>query len=85
MRKKYNSIGVNYMIEMKINIKIDENKLFNLILEGKEDFVIPYSNENVKIDKNKIIIKTKKEIYNWKTTEFIISNFLKLKQLGIIS
>lgn len=73
------------MIEMKINIKIDENKLFNLILEGKEDFVIPYSNENVKIDKNKIIIKTKKEIYNWKTTEFIISNFLKLKQLGIIS
>lgn len=41
------------MVEMNINIKIDENKLFNLILEGKENF--------------------------------IISNFLKLKQLGIIS
>ncbi|MGL5209390.1 hypothetical protein [Cetobacterium sp.] len=73
------------MFEMNIKVIIDENKLFNLILEGKEEFVIPSSNENVKIDKDKTIIKTKKEIYNWKTTDFIISNFLKLKQLGIIS
>lgn len=73
------------MFEMNIKVIIDENKLFNLILEGKEEFIIPSSNENVKIDKDKTIIKTKKEIYNWKTTDFIISNFLKLKQLGIIS
>ena len=73
------------MFEMNIKVIIDENKLFNLILEGKEEFIIPSSDENVKIDKDKTIIKTKKEIYNWKTTDFIISNFLKLKQLGIIS
>lgn len=72
------------MVEMNINIKIDENKLFNLILEGKEDFIIPSSDENVKIDQNKIITITKKEVYNWKNMDFIISNFLKLKQLGII-
>lgn len=72
------------MVEMNINIKIDENKLFNLILEGKENFIIPSSNENVKIDQNKIITITKKEVYNWKNMDFIISNFLKLKQLGII-
>ncbi|MGL5350152.1 MAG: hypothetical protein ACRDA0_06285 [Cetobacterium sp.] len=71
------------MFEMKIKIKIDENKLSNLILEGKENFIIPSSDENVKIDQNKVI--TKKEIYNWKNIDFIISNFLKLKQLGIIS
>lgn len=40
--------------------------------------------ENVKIDQNKIITITKKEVYNWKNMDFIISNFLKLKQLGII-
>lgn len=75
------------MVEMniKIKIKVDENKLFNLILEGKENFIIPYSNENIKVNKDKTIIKIKKEIYDWKTTDFIISNFLKLKQLGIIS
>lgn len=72
------------MVEMNIKIKIDENKLFNLILEGKENFIIPYSNENVKIDQNKVITITKKEVYNWKNIDFIISNFLKLKQLGII-
>lgn len=72
------------MVEVNINIKIDENKLFNLILEGKENFIIPSSDENVKIDQNKIITITKKEVYNWKNMDFIISNFLKLKQLGII-
>lgn len=75
------------MVEMniKIKIKVDENKLFNLILEGKENFIIPSSDENVKIDQNKVITITKKEVYNWKNIDFIISNFLKLKQLGIIS
>lgn len=73
------------MVEMNIKVKVDENKLFNLILEGKENFIIPYSNENIKVNKDKTIIKIKKEIYDWKTTDFIISNFLKLKQLGIIS
>lgn len=43
------------MVEMNIKIKIDENKLFNLILEGKENFIIPSSDENVKIDQNKVI------------------------------
>lgn len=73
------------MVEMNIKIKVDENKLFNLILEGKENFIIPSSDENVKIDQNKVITITKKEVYNWKNIDFIISNFLKLKQLGIIS
>lgn len=73
------------MVEMNINIKIDENKLFNLILEGKESLITPSSDENVKIDQNKIITVTKKEVYNWKNIDFIISNFFKLKQLGIIS
>ncbi len=72
------------MFEMNIKVIIDENKLFNLILEGKEEFIITSSNENVKIDQNKIITITKKEVYNWKNMDFIISNFLKLKQLGII-
>lgn len=35
------------MVEMNINIKIDGNKLFNLILEGKENFIIPSLDENV--------------------------------------
>lgn len=35
------------MVEMNINIKIDGNKLFNLILEGKENLIIPSSDENV--------------------------------------
>ncbi|MGL5780800.1 hypothetical protein [Cetobacterium sp.] len=73
------------MVEMNIKIKVDENKLFNLILEGKENFIIPSSDENVKIDQNKVITITKKEVYNWKNIDFIISNFLKLKQLGIIT
>lgn len=73
------------MVEMNINIKIDENKLLNLILEGKESLITPSSDENVKIDQNKIITVTKKEVYNWKNIDFIISNFFKLKQLGIIS
>lgn len=73
------------MVEMNIKIKVDENKLFNLILEGKENFIIPSSDENVKIDQNKVITITKKEVYNWKNIDFIISNFLKLKQLEIIS
>lgn len=71
---------------MKKNFRVKEDELQKFILSNEEEFIpIKLDENDINIDnKNKVITKTMKYIYDLKNEKFITMNFKKLKELNFI-